>query len=151
MILNFALLVAGIFIANIVSAQEQVNIDIDAMAKEKYNQGIVEGSRVGSLICKDANGKFVLCTGSEYEKVEGFTTNAPFVTINKPAKGEKANEFSAIISLEGGPIKKGDRLTASSTPGSVRKCTEMDVPVAIALTDAKGEGQVIKVKVLNLK
>ncbi|CAN5426800.1 hypothetical protein BH09BAC1_BH09BAC1_23890 [soil metagenome] len=150
MTLSWALLITAICMANTLSAQTK--LDSETMAREKYNEGVVEGSQVGSLICKDANGKFVLCTGSDYEKVQGFATSAPFVTINKPAMGEKANEFSAIVSVkEGGAIKRGDRLTAGTTPGSVRKCTELDVPIAIALTDAESEGAIIKVKALNIK
>lgn len=122
----------------------------DAEATARYNQKVIAGAQVGSLICTDASGKYVVCSGSDYEKVKGFATAVPYVTINKAAKGEKQNEFKAIASLGGGAIKAGDRLCASAA-GQVKKCSATDVPYAIALTDATADATVIQVKVINIR
>ncbi|MCW3127649.1 MAG: hypothetical protein JWO03_3307 [Bacteroidetes bacterium] len=141
----------GVTKAQSSAEQEKAKAKFDAQVAAKYNERVVANAQVGSLICTDAHGKYVVCTGSDYEKVKGFATSVPYVTINKAVKGEKPNEFKAIASLQGGAIKAGDRVCASTVAGQVKKCSEMDVPYAIALSDASADATVIKVKVLNLK
>lgn len=100
----------------------------------------------GSLIAMDSDGKYILATGGEFEKILGFTATAPYVTPNKPSKNGKRDEFTAIGY---GSISAGDYVCPSSEmPGSVKKCDANQKPYAKALSSA-GTGSRFTVKVLG--
>lgn len=106
----------------------------------------VSGATVGSLIVQDSDGNIKLSTGDEFEKILGFTTNAPYVTPNKPkSPTDKRDEFTAIGY---GSISTGDYVCpCSESPGSVKKCDAGQKPYAKALSSA-GTGSRFTVKVL---
>jgi len=110
----------------------------------------ISAAKKGDLICTDANGKFVLCSGNSDETIEGFTTNVPYVTPNKPATPKaKKDEFNALASVKNGEIKAGDFICPCGEAGKVVKCSQNDNPYAKALEGAAANGQSFKVKVLG--
>lgn len=121
------------------------NSTIPAVVSERT----VENAQLGSLICEDANGKMVLCSGNLEETVLGIATNVPYVTINKPATPDASKFiFNAMVSDENGAIRKGDLLVAAKG-GSMAKASVSDANAyAIALEDANGNGT-IRVKLIN--
>lgn len=120
-----------------------------AQPPKEYNERIISGVQIGTLMCEDENGKMVICSGNEFEKILGFATNVPYVTVNKPqTPSDKKDEFSAFASTTSGKISKGDYLTAGKS-GTVIRCEKADFPYAVALEDASSEGQKIRVKILG--
>ena len=133
-------------------AQDSVS-NLDNKINEKIKAKTIENAQVGDLICLDEFGNYILSSGSEFEKILGFTTSAPYVTPNKPKdpKGSKV-DFKGIVSLENGAIKKGDYLCPSKKyPGKVMKCSKEDFPYAVADEDANTDFALIKVKVLGYR
>lgn len=117
-----------------------------AQPPKEYNERIIPGVQLGTLMCEDENGKMVICSGNEFEKILGFATNVPYVTVNKPQNAsDKKDEFSAFAS---GKINKGDYVTAGKN-GTVIRCEKSDFPYAVALEDATSEGQKMRVKILG--
>ncbi|MGE0637896.1 MAG: hypothetical protein AB7P01_15745 [Bacteroidia bacterium] len=120
-----------------------------AQPPKGYTERIIPGVEIGKLMCEDENGKMVICSGNEFEKILGFATNVPYVTVNKPQHAsDKKDEFSAFASTASGKISKGDYLTAGKN-GTVVRCEKTDFPYAVALEDATSEGQKFSVKILG--
>jgi hypothetical protein len=120
-----------------------------AQPPKEYNERIIPGVSLGTLMCEDENRKMVICSGNEFEKILGFASNVPYVTVNKPQNAsDKKDEFSAFASIASGKISKGDYLTAGKN-GTVIRCEKADFPYAVALDDATSEGQKITVKILG--
>jgi len=121
---------------------------IDDQVNVRLLERSVAGAQLGSLICEDANGKMVLCSGNVEETVLGIATNVPYVTINKPATPDASKFiFNAMVSNENGSIANGDRLMASKG-GVLVKCSNEIDGYAIALDDASDKGT-IRVKLIN--
>jgi len=116
--------------------------------QDKIAEKQVPGAQLGSLICQNADGKMVLCSGDLEETILGVTTNVPYITLNKPAT-PNANKaiFNANVSAVSGVITRGDFLTAGNN-GQLVKCNDSHLAYAIALDDANGT-QTIRVKVLK--
>jgi hypothetical protein len=110
---------------------------------------IMHDAQIGSIICEDANGKRVLCSGSDEETVLGIATNIPYVTINKPSTPEGSRYiFPALVDESKGMIRKGDHLKAGAQ-GRLVRCEAGDAGIyAIALEDTDGKGT-IQVKILR--
>lgn len=123
--------------------------NLDQAIAQRMEENKVKGVQLGTLMCEDENGKMVICSGNEFEKILGFATNVPYVTVNKPQNAsDKKDEFSAFASTVSGNIRKGDYLTAGKN-GTVIRCAKSDFPYAVALEDATSEGQKISVKILG--
>lgn len=125
--------------------------DLDKQWNDKLAARTLNSAVVGSLIAMNSDGKVVLATGNEFETILGFTTNAPYVTPNKPTTAAgKRDEFTGIAY---GTINAGDYVCpCNEKPGSVKKCEAGQKPYAKALT-AGSNGSSFSVKVLpeNLK
>lgn len=120
-----------------------------AQPPKEYTERIISGVELGQLMCQDENGKMVICSGNDFEKILGFATNVPYVTVNKPQNAsDKKDEFSVFASIASGKINKGDYLTAGKN-GTVIRCEKSDYPYAVALEDATIDGQKISVKILG--
>lgn len=104
---------------------------------------------MGSLICEDASGTLVLCSGKMEETVSGIVTNLPYITLNKPSTPTSSKYiFSAIVSSEAGNIAKGDVLVPGSNGFLVRASSESKQQgYAIALEEMNSNEKTIKVKV----
>lgn len=145
-VIAFVLLNIGTALAQATFSSSQ---SLDAAMAAKLEQGSVKGAQLGTLMCEDENGKMVICSGNEFEKILGFATNIPYVTVNKPQNpNDKKDEFSGFASLAAGKINKGNYVTAGKN-GTVVRCEKSEYPYAVALEDATSEGQQIKVKILG--
>ncbi|MCG3164994.1 MAG: hypothetical protein POELPBGB_00754 [Bacteroidia bacterium] len=138
------------FILLCVNANAQSNFssaeNLDLAIAQKLNSKNIEGVQLGTLMCEDENGNMVICSGNEFEKILGFATNVPYVTVNKPQNAnDKKDEFTAFAS---GEIAKGDYLTAGKN-GTVIRCEKSEFPYAVALESANSGGQKIRVKILG--
>ncbi|HEY4488639.1 MAG TPA: hypothetical protein VJB97_03925, partial [Candidatus Paceibacterota bacterium] len=105
----------------------------------------------GSLICLVTSDPdtYGFCDGANDKDVVGIISTNPALIGNSPAIGdaegpqrEEAHIILAMlgrvplrVSLEGGPIAIGDRLTASSQPGYAMKATSTARTVGFALED----------------
>ncbi len=110
----------------------------------------IPGVELGTLMCEDANGNMVICSGDEFEKVLGFATSIPYVTVNKRPKGQNQDTFEGKASLAGGEISEGDYVCAGPN-GTVKRCEKIDFPYGKALSGASGENQTITVRVLGTR
>lgn len=119
---------------------------LDLAIAQRMDSKTIEGVQLGTLMCQDENGKMIICSGNEFEKILGFATSVPYVTVNKPQiASDKKDEFSAFAS---GAIKKGDYVTAGKN-GTVIRCEKSDFPYGVAMEDATSDGQKIIVKILG--
>lgn len=128
------------------NAQSSINQSFQKKIAEKN----VPGAQLGSLVCENAEGKLVLCSGNLEETVAGIVTNVPYVTLNKPANPSASKSiFSAMVSTEAGTISKGDFLTAGPN-GTLVRCDEnrSNFAYAVALDNLTGQGM-IRVKILS--
>lgn len=104
---------------------------------------ILEGVKLGSLMCYNEQNLLCVCQGKSNENIAGIATNTPYITLNKPAvNATKKDEFVGLVSNLNGNIIKGDFLV----PGSNGQLVKGDQPgaVAIALEDFKGETMLVK-------
>lgn len=141
-----AILVLGFLtFSSVTVAQTSIEDNIQS----KTSQREVEGAQLGSLICSDATGKLVLCSGSIEESVSGIATNVPYITLNKPTSPEDSRFiFDALVSADQGAIEVGDFLKANKG-GTLVKCTRQESQAyAVALDNASANGR-IRVKLLN--
>ncbi len=116
----------------------------------KTEKRTITNAKEGQLICVDDYGNYKVCTGNEFEKVLGFCTNAPYVTVNKAKGDNKITEFQGIASFSKGRIKTGDYLCpCKKNPGRVVRCRKKNNPYAKALEAPMGEGALFKVKILG--
>jgi hypothetical protein len=119
---------------------------LDLAIAQRMDSKTMEGVQLGTLMCQDENGKMVICSGNEFEKILGFATNVPYATVNKPQHpSDKKDEFSAFAS---GKISKGDYVTAGKN-GTVIRCEKSDFPYGVAMQDANTDGQKIIIKILG--
>jgi hypothetical protein len=144
------MLAAGLLLLSTNIYSQQSNKVATKKAEQRVAQRTIANAQKGDLICTDANGNYILCTGNISETVMGFTTNVPYVTPNKPATPNASKAiFEARASVANGPIKAGDYVAAGTEPGKVVKGDSKNA-YAIALEDATANGQTFKVKVLQV-
>lgn len=137
-----------LFVASFsLAAQAQTSAD-NAGLQAKMAKQEVAGVKVGSLVCENAEGEMSLCSGDEYEKVLGFATSAPYVTVNKRPQGQNQDTFEGFASVEAGAIKEGDYVCAGAN-GTVKRCENAALAYGVAKTSASSEGQKITVRVLG--
>lgn len=145
----FALVVGAFSMATAQDANMSA-ADLDAAVNSYMESKSVQGAEVGMVLCEDAQGNRVVCSGSLEESVLGVITSVPYVTINKPAKSDGSKYiFVARVSDQNGAVKEGDYLKAIAG-GNFGKCSKEEIPFAyaIALEDANG-GRSIRVKILK--
>lgn len=106
-----------LFAATVISVNAQNSAD-DAGLRAKMQKSMIPSAKVGSLMCEDANGNMIVCSGDEFEKVIGFATSTPYVTVNKRSKGENQDTFDGFAS---GEISVGDYVSAGPN-GTVKRC-----------------------------
>ena len=107
-------------------------------------------AKVGQLICLDDYGNYTICSGNEFEKILGFCTNAPYITVNKAKGDNKITEHQGIASFEKGKIKTGDYLCpCTKNAGQVVRCKKRQHPYAKALEAPSSSGNLFKVKILG--
>jgi hypothetical protein len=109
----------------------------------------IVGAQIGMVMCEDAGGNTVPCTGSLEESILGIVTNVPYVTFNKPTSKDGSRFiFDSFVAAENGVISKGDYLTAGSN-GNFVKTEVLSLAYAIALESVESGQRTIKVKVLK--
>lgn len=119
--------------------------DINSMVADNA----IPGVQLGSLICEDAAGNKVLCSGKIEETILGIVTNIPYVTLNKPANADASKFiFSSNVSADNGAVQKGDFLIAGSNGNFIRTESERNA-YAIALEEVNSGQEQIRVKVLS--
>ncbi len=130
---------------------QTANSPTNELAQKKQKENQISGAKVGQMACRDESGKLTLCSGAEFENIQGIITNEPFITINKPAS-PNANRrvFQAYVSLANGTIEKGTNL-CTGKGGTLQTCTKGWLPFAIAAENATTEGSLIKVQVIDLR
>lgn len=131
----------------------QTNAKYGKTADEKMQEKMIPGAKLGHLICLDEFGNWMLCTGSEFEKIKGFATSVPYVTANKILEpGKSKIEFMGIASVSAGIIVQGDYLCpCEQNVGMVKKCDKTDFPYAKAISGATNSGENVRVKVLGYR
>jgi hypothetical protein len=142
--------IAALFLTFAVSAQVS-STNLDAAISNKVASKTISNAVVGHLIAQNSEGKVVLATGNEFETILGFTTNAPYVTPNKPLTATgKIDEFTGIAY---GTINAGDYVCpCGEKPGSVKTCEAGQKPYAKALTaGSNGSSFAVKVLAENLR
>ncbi|HJO96258.1 MAG TPA: hypothetical protein QF753_22930 [Victivallales bacterium] len=151
------LMLSGTFLILTVTVGHSQQIESNAIPSESIDNIIaelnalrhIEGVEIGSLICENDDGKWVLCTGSPFEKIEGFCTNVPYVTANKAQPNEKQDEFTALASMKNGVIIANDRICVCKDVGLVKKCDKDEEAYGIALTNANTQRSKFIVKVFG--
>ncbi len=147
------------FITSIFSLLLLVGLSTDVIAQSttdggleaRMAKGVVQGAQIGSVVCENASGTRVLCSGSLEETVLGIVTNVPYVTLNKPATKDGSRFiFDAFVSAEAGVVQKGDYLIAGANGSFVRSETPVSA-YAVALDDVSSGQKLVKVKVLSSK
>lgn len=137
--------------SSVASAQDaNSSSELDATVQEYMDSKSVDGAELGMVLCEDADGNRVVCSGSIEETVLGVITSAPYVTVNKPANSTASKfVFTAMVSESNGPISKGDYLKAVEG-GSFGKCSKDEIPFAyaVALDDSAGKDR-IRVKIIK--
>lgn len=122
---------------------------LDSQISAMVADNALPGAQVGSVICEDAAGNKVVCSGKMEESVLGIVTNVPYVTLNKPATaGGSKFIFESFVSADGGVVNKGDYLVAGSS-GNFVKTEVASLAYAIALESVESGQRTIKVKVLK--
>ena len=115
----------------------------------KIEKVAVAGAQLGSLVCENAQGQRILCSGIQEETVLGIVTNVPYITVNKPASPDASRYiFDALISVDNGNVVAGDQLVAGSVGTLVKSADQKQQPYAIALQNADKNG-IFRVKLLN--
>lgn len=122
----------------------------NAGLQARMSENMVAGARIGSLVCENANGKMALCSGDEFERVLGFATSTPYVTINKRPKGENQDTFEGFASMAGGEISAGDYICAGPN-GTVKRCDNAAFAYGKAQSSASSEGQTVTVRIFGHK
>lgn len=148
-----SIVTAVLVLFSIGSAWSQTTVsssqNLDVAIAHKIEKNSIKGVAIGTLMCENENGEMIICSGNEFEKILGFATNIPYVTVNKPQNpNDKKDEFSGFASLAAGKISKGNYVAAGKN-GTVVRCEKTDYPYAVALEDAVSEGQHINVKILG--
>lgn len=121
---------------------------LDDAVNERVERAAVSGAEMGSLVCEDASGNRVLCSGSVEETVLGIVTNTPYITLNKPSTPEGSRYiFMALVDSNGQDLAEGSYLKAGKN-GRLEPTTEMVDAYAVALESLNGSGK-IRVKLLK--
>lgn len=141
-----------LFVTSSVASAQDANSssELDASIQEYIRSKSVEGAELGTVLCEDADGNKVVCSGSIEETVVGIVTSVPYVTLNKPVDSSASKfVFTARVSESTGAIVKGDYLKAVEG-GNFGRCSKEEVPFAyaIALEGASGKDR-IRVKILK--
>ena len=111
---------------------------------------VLNEALLSQLICIDDYGNYAICTGNEFEKILGFCTNVPYITVNKAKGDNKITEHQGIASFEKGKIKEGDYLCpCTKNHGQVVRCKKRKNPYAKALETPTESGAMFKVKILG--
>jgi len=119
-------------------------------AEERLKKRTLKHAKKGQLICVDDYGNYIICTGDEFEKILGFCTNTPYITVNKAKGDNKITEHKGIASFEKGKIKIGDYLCpCKKNPGQVVRCKKKNNPYARALETPSGQGDLFMTKILG--
>ncbi|MFT4982592.1 MAG: hypothetical protein ACI9UR_002467 [Bacteroidia bacterium] len=123
--------------------------EFQAQLDKKIADKTIPGATLGMVMCEDATGNMVACSGNIEESVVGIVTNVPYVTLNKPVSRNASKFiFDSFVSADKGSILKGDYLVAG-TNGNFVKTESANLAYAIALANVESGQQTIKVKVLN--
>jgi hypothetical protein len=116
---------------------------------KKVAERTIPGAVIGMVMCEDADGNKVACSGNVEESIIGIVTSVPYVTFNKPRSKEASKFiFDSFVAAENGAINKGDYLTAGSN-GNFVKTEIASLAYAIALEDVESGQMTIKVRVLK--
>lgn len=135
------------------TAQSDADIrsaELDRSISEYMASKMIEGAQLGYMLCEDAQGKRVICSGDISETALGVITSVPYVTVNKPQHpGDSHHVFEAHVSVSNGQIEAGDYLKPVAD-GRLGKCEADEIPFAfgMALQSAKTDSR-IRVKVLK--
>jgi len=120
----------------------------DGGLEARMAKGNITGAQIGSLICENANGEKIVCSGGIEETVLGIATNVPYVTINKPANPNGSKFiFEALVSSSNGALSKGDFLAAGKD-GKLVLTKDVSLAYAVLLDDFAIDGKA-RVKVLK--
>jgi len=123
---------------------------LDGALEARITKGTISGAQMGSLICENANGERVLCSGALEQTVLGIVTNVPYVTVNKPANPNGSKFiFEALVSSSNGALSKGDFLVAGKE-GRLVLSNDANQAYAVLLDDIAIDGKA-RVKVLQDK
>ncbi len=114
-----------------------------------YMEKLVPGAQLGMVMCEDANGTMLACTGNMEETILGIVTSIPYVTINKPTSPDGSKYiFESYVSADNGAVNKGDYLIAGAS-GNFVKAESESTAYAIALEEVQGGQKMIRVKLLS--
>lgn len=117
--------------------------------ESKIREVAVPGAVMGSVVCENADGDRVLCSGSVDETVLGIVTNLPYITLNKPATPEASKYiFEAVVDATEGQVVEGTYLIPGKG-GKLVPTTEASGAYAVALATASGPNAKIRVKLLS--
>ncbi|MDD3002855.1 MAG: hypothetical protein PHS06_03240, partial [Candidatus Shapirobacteria bacterium] len=103
----------------------------------------------GDVVSLDSNLKSGVkkSTGSYEKGLVGVVSSTPAITIGSVDDNETSAVPVALsgrvpvkVNTENGPIKAGDPLTSSSTPGVAMKATKAGAIIGTAMSDFDGEG-----------
>jgi hypothetical protein len=126
-------------------AQSTANDSFEA----KISKTAVSGAVMGSLVCENADGDRVLCSGSVEETVLGIVTNLPYITLNKPATPEASKFiFEALVDATAGQVIEGTYLIPGKG-GKLVPTADASGAYAVALAAASGANAKIRVKLLG--
>lgn len=136
-----------VLIATYLNGQSRKNMNIEEMEIRKRE---ILGAKIGNLICLDDYGNYIICAGDEFEKILGFCTNTPYITVNKAKGDNKITEHKGLASFAKGKIVEGDYLCpCEENPGQVVRCEKTDYPYAKAMEAPDKKGALFKVKILG--
>ena len=124
------------------------NSDSNAELESRLAEHTIDGVTLGTLMCEDGNGDMIICTGDEFEKVLGFATSTPYVTVNKRPKNQNQDTFSGYASMEAGIVSIGDYVCPSKE-GKLKRCEKIDMPYARAISSASSENSELLVRILG--
>lgn len=138
----------GAFTAGNIYAENNIYAGSNVLLGDLAEYFPVVGAREKGDIISYTRGKndlFSVSTTKNDERVIGIYSSNPTLTLNNPNSGiPVALQGRVPINVVGEPIKKGDYLTASNTPGKAMKATTSSFVVGRALEDFKGgRGQII--------
>jgi len=126
------------------------NVLNDAILEQKIKKREIPEAKIGELICLDDYANYIICNGNEFQKILGFCTNTPYITVNKAKSNNKITEHKGIASFEKGKIKNGDYLCpCKKNPGQVVRCKKKNNPYAKALEAPSYQGDLFMVKILG--
>ena len=112
-----------------------------ATPTKSYTDKLMPEIEVGTLMCKDYYGKLVKCTGDEFDKIAGFATSSPYITVNK--KDTKDAE-AGFVALTEGSLSVGDYVSAAPE-GKIAKC-DMENAYAKVISVS---GKTVRVRILT--